>query len=88
MGVEHVVGHMCQFGMTQDVKGEVMYAKKTTAFLTNASGIASRLRKTCDDSNRNVSLIGGRAKQAKVYPDELCKSILRGLVDQIKWTTD
>ena len=28
--------------------------------------------------------MNGRAKQAEIYPDELCKEIVKGLVDQIK----
>ena len=31
----------------------------------------------CDGSHEHQQLIGGRAKKAEVYPDELCRAICR-----------
>jgi hypothetical protein len=83
--VKTVVGNMCMFGMTQEVAGSSGLVKKDTRFMTNATMIAERLNKVCDKTHRHVPLIGGRARKAQIYPEELCAQILRGLMDQLRY---
>ena len=46
--------------------------------------LAKILENRCKGDHRHIELIGGRAKSAEVYPDELCKDILKGLTNQMK----
>ena len=83
-GVYRVRGDMCTWGMKQcDQEGEGLI-KKPTGFLTNSREIAKILESLCNGDHRHIELIGGRAKSAEVYPDELCKDILKGLTNQMK----
>ena len=83
-GVRKVTGHMCAFGMVQeDELGEGL-SKKPTAFMSNCEGVLKRLNKKCSNDHRHILLVGGRARRAQVYPDELCREILLGLLDQMK----
>ncbi len=34
--------------------------------------------------HRHIALIGGRAKAGEVFPEELCKEIVKGLNEQMK----
>ena len=52
--------------------------------MTNSWAIAERLKRTCTGGHRHIILVGGRAKKAQQYPDELCKEILRGLEEQMR----
>jgi hypothetical protein len=83
-GVHRIVGHMCQFGMKQEDERGIGWIRKPTGFMTNSARIAKRLEVQCKDMHRHISLIGGRAKKADVYPDRLCKEIVLGLLDQMK----
>ena len=60
------------------------YVRKPTAFMTNAPCIADALNKRCTKDHMHVPCCGKAARKAEVYPDELCKSILNGLVKQMK----
>ena len=53
--------------------GEKLPAKKPTTFMTNAACVAERLRRKCDNRHRHQALMGGRAKKAAEYPEELCE---------------
>ena len=55
--------------------------KKPTGFITS-SRVAAQLNLQCDGSHSHVHLVGGRAAAAQVYPDELCRAILRGVARQ------
>ena len=77
-GVIRVEGHMCEFDMRQvDQCGEGL-VKKLTGFMTNSELIAEELSKRCSGMHRHITLIGGRAKAAQVYPEKLCKAIVVG----------
>ena len=78
-----VIGDMCTFHMMQDDHGGTGYIRKPTKFMTNAICIARQLAQRCPGNHRHIQLVGGRAKAAEVYPDELCKAISRGLVEQM-----
>ena len=76
---------MCRFGMDSHVRekdGERRLVKKPTGFMTSARCLASQLDVRCDGGHEHVHLVGGRASAAQVYPPELCKAILRGIVRQ------
>ena len=78
-GVIDVVTHMCEFGMKgRDAQGEGPVLKPTR-FLTNIPAIARALDRRCTGCERHVQLVGGRAKQAEVYPEQLVDAILDGL---------
>jgi len=67
----------------EDADGPALI-KKPTAFMTNAPEIAKRLTQKCEGGHRHITLIDGRAKRAEVYPEQLCREILLGLVDQMR----
>jgi len=67
----------------EDESGRAL-VKKPTAFMTNSPEIARRLNQRCVGGHRHITLIGGRAKRAEVYPEQLCREILLGLVDQMR----
>jgi hypothetical protein len=83
--VKTVTGNMCMFGMKQEAEGSSGLVKKDTKFMTNAIMIAERLNRVCDKTHKHIQLIGGRAKKAQVYPEELCAQMLRGLLDQMRY---
>ena len=86
--VEVAYADQCQFGLTAKVRSfseERGPAKKPTGFVGNSWAILRRLRRTCDHSHEHVKLEGGRAKNAALYPDELCKEVCLGLKDQIEY---
>ena len=55
-----------------------------TGFMSNSEYVLNRLSRRCDRSHRHIALVGGRAKRAEVYPEQLCREILIGLLDQMK----
>ncbi len=61
----------------------IALVRKPTGFMTNSLEIDRQLERKCDGMHRHIVLVGGRAKQAEVYPEELCKGILKGLMDQM-----
>ena len=83
-GVEVQLADQCMYGlMTRGSSGnEAMSAKKTTRFLSNSWCILDELSTRCDKSHTHQQLIGGRAKQAGIYPDKLCDAICTGLLRQ------
>ena len=83
-GVERVVGHMCMFDMKQKDRQREGLIRKETEFMTNAPRIGDRLRRRCNGLHRHIVLINGRAKAAEVYPDQLCRQIVMGLIEQME----
>ena len=80
-----VESHQCRFGLDSHISskdGARGPVKKPTGFMTSARCIATQLNKLCDGRHTHVHLVGGRAAAAQVYPDELCRAILRGVVRQ------
>ena len=82
-GVTRITSDMCAFGMYQEENGTNHLVKKPTTFMTNSPQIAKRLDKRCDKGHSHTVLVGGRAKRAEVYPDQLCREIVYGLTDQM-----
>ena len=52
--------------------------------MTNARCIANRLERKRTGMHRHVVLLNGKAKAAEVYPEELCKEIVKGLIEQME----
>ena len=76
---------MCRFNMTTHVRernGPRGLVKKPTGFITSSRCIAAQLDAKCDGTHSHVHLVGGRAAGAQVYPEDLCRAILRGVVRQ------
>ena len=70
--------------MYQETSDGTQLVKKPTGFMTNATAIAEILLEKCRGDHSHVTLVGGRARVAEVYPDELCFRILKGLLRQMK----
>ncbi len=77
---------MCVYGMTQEDETGTALIKKPTTFMTNAPALARRLAQRCIGGHRHITLIGGRAKRAEIYPEQLCREILLGLLEQRRET--
>eukprot|EP00973_Karenia_brevis_P000364 52380-Karenia_brevis.AAC.1 len=85
-GVRIAKFDMCMFGMkTVDDKGNPAHARKRTAIMTNSIHIAREItiKGQCDGKHKHAPLIGGRAKACEVYPPRFCKSICRGMRQQL-----
>ena len=77
---------MCAFGMraTRPDGTKEELALKRTRWLTNCTGIASRLNRPCSGDHPHTPLLSNRARQAQVYPPALCKAIVQGLKAQLR----
>jgi len=80
-GVRRCLLDMCCFGMNVDGEG---LNRKTTAVMTNSEAIADRISKRCTGGHRHVPLMGGRAKQAQVYPKKFCEAVVQGIREQVQ----
>lgn len=77
-----VRARQCQFGWTVPLggpKGKAAPVKKPTGFMTNAWAIAQLSNNTCLGGHTHAWLDTGRAKNAAVYPRQLCEAVCRGL---------
>ena len=93
-GAIGVSSDKCQYGVTQFTAEREQAVKKPTGWLTNAPKIAEQLMKKCrydagEIIHRHVETVGRckgvqRKKTAEVYPEQLCKRIIRRLVNQMK----
>ena len=88
-GVYTVRSPMCRFGMSSSDKDGPGLVRKETLWVTNSPAIARRLDGQCsnvtsEDIHRHVYLRNDRAKAAEVYPPELLKTILEGLLEQMQ----
>ena len=75
--------HMCQFAMTAvDENGEGL-VKKPTTMMTNSVEVHRELDKQCTPgTHRHVQLMGGKARDAAIYPKALCRAVCRGVARQ------
>ena len=81
-GVEVVRRDLCQFGLR--VRPEEELSKKSTGFMTNGPGMKKILSQQCQGGHPHQHLVGGRAKGAERYPEELCQAIIQGARDDLK----
>jgi hypothetical protein len=85
-GVDAVVAHMCQFGMTTSTAGGGQApVKKPTRFMSSSPAILEALTRRCRGDHEHAPLLGGtRARDAAVYPPELCSAIAQGAAEQLR----
>ena len=50
--------------------------------MSSAPAILEKLNRLCDKTHEHQHLVDGRAKEAAVYPPQLCRAILRGIDKQ------
>ena len=81
--IEKTVAHMCRYGMISTDESGGGRVKKPTGFLTNSNFLADQLSKRCMGGHRHIQLVGGRARACQVYPEKLCRSILRGIRNEL-----
>jgi hypothetical protein len=81
-GVGEVVGHLCQYGLTTRAGTDRAPAMKPTRFLSSAPEVLKLLGKKCTREHTHQRLAQGRARDAAIYPPELCKAMLRGIEAQ------
>ena len=78
-GVLQAIAHQCQFNQRAvDPMGNEGLVMKPTRFLTNSTAIQEKLARKCQGDHSHVQLVGGRAKAAAVYTEELVDAILDG----------
>ena len=81
-GVDHVIGHQCQYGLTTPGNhGSDEPALKPRRWLSNSRPMLARLDEKCPREQHHQPLLGGRAQRAELYPDELTVEILKGMRD-------
>ena len=75
---------MCRLGLeTTDTNGQSGTAGKRTGFLTSSWTPMEELNGLCDGRHgKHNHLTDGRAKDAVIYPPELCRAICRGISRQ------
>ncbi len=92
--VDMITADQCQFG------SEVMYGiykgspvKKPTGFMSNAPQLLQRLSKRCEGKDgdcsrhrggKHVTAQGRVAQDAARYPPKLCRSIIKGMTDELR----
>ena len=82
-GVKTVVGDQCQFGLTTRVDGGGLGpARKRTRFMSSAPSVLEELGRLCQGGHEHQPLVNDRAKEAALYPKELCEAICRGLMNK------
>ena len=86
--VEIAYADQCQFGLTAPIagiNGERGPAKKPTGFAGNSWTVMEELRRKCPGDHIHVRLEGGKAKQAAIYTEDLCRTICRGIRRQVDY---
>ena len=96
-GVFTVEGPMCRWGMQLETRdGRKGYVFKRTRWVTNSRVLASILDGRCSNQtghgnrtgaepeHRHLTLIGGCAAMAAVYPPRLVAAVLKGIKEQMK----
>ena len=92
-GVERAVGHQCQYGQqVQRGKYKDQPVRKATGWMSNAPRLLARLDRKClgqggqctrPSGGKHVMASGHVAREAAVYPRNLCKAIIRGMMDEM-----
>ena len=75
----------CMYGQwVQARNGTWALAKKPTRFATNSMHIKGDIERRCDGRHTHAKLMGGVARQAAAYPDELVDAVLAGLCKELQ----
>ena len=71
---------LCRFGLEAiDADGQMGPARKRTGFLTSSWAMMEELDGLCNGLHeKHNHLTDGRAKEAAIYPPELCRAVCRG----------
>ena len=89
-GVDRVVGDQCQYGQT-DPHGSPL--KKPTGWMSSSRHVLQSLSRRCSGKDgmcssarggQHGSTTGRAAREAAIYPFQLCKAILTGLHRQLR----
>ena len=81
-GIEITTVDMCAFGMkSEDTLGESL-VRKSTKILSNSEEIIKSISRRCDGSHRHIQMIGGKAKNAQIYPRAFCQAVCEGIASQ------
>ena len=82
--VKTVQGDMCEFGMTIRDGDMDHPVRKRTKVMANTPSIVAHLGRHCRQDHTHMPFEGGnRTRQADVYLEELCRSIIIGLRQQM-----
>ena len=79
LGIQRTVAHMCRYGMKASDSMGSGRVKKPTGFLTNSEFLRDHLSNKCLGGHRHIQLMGGKARACQVYPDKLCRAMLKGI---------
>ena len=81
--VDIAVSDQCEYGLvTPDHTGKPTPCKKPTKWASSSPRLLDRLRTRCSGKRIHQHLVGGRAKDATLYPLPLKVEILRGMRDE------
>ena len=86
-GVTVTVADQCMYGLKTWSENKKRYdtpARKRTKFMTNSPCIAEELSKRCKGKHVHQPLVDGRAKNAAIYPEPLCRAICVGLIRELE----
>ena len=83
LDIKKVVGHMCRYGMHSKDEQGIGMVKKPTGFLSNSEFVRTQLQNKCLGGHRHIALLGGKARACQVYPDKLCRAMLKGIRDEL-----
>ena len=74
---------MCRYGMHSKDEQGIGMVKKPTGFLSNSEFVRTQLQNKCLGGHRHIALLGGKARACQVYPDKLCRAMLKGIRDEL-----
>ena len=61
--------------------------QKSTGLMMSSAKMKEKLNKLCDRSHAHEQLEGGKTKKAQQWPEELCRSILEGALEELQSQT-
>ena len=79
--VMKVRGDMCRWGMKAPSGENIL---KPTGWATNSKHLAVALARRCKGGHQHIPLMEGRAAGAAIYPPQLVKGILEGLIKEMR----
>ena len=70
---------MCRYGMKSSDESGSGRVQKPNGFLTDSEYLRDQLSNKCLGGHRHIQLMEGKAKACQVYPDKLCRAILKDI---------
>ena len=77
--VYSVEGEMNKFVMERESEMKERSIREEVKLVTNAEMIAGRLARKCIGGKQQTRWLNKRFSSAEVYPEDLCKEVIRGL---------